>query len=166
MSFDWSTILGGITNAATGVASGGLLGLGGSLIQGITAYFHTKAQYSHDEEMADKQIELAKFNAGATLAQTQAQVDGDAFTASQRSVVGWLASSLVSIVREAITIALLYAAWRVYKESLDPSLKAVTAHDILELAGIAVTWHFGQRPATTYAIKRAVSSATNTIKTQ
>ena len=153
MAFDWSTILGSAAN----VASGGVLGLVGNVFSGFATYFNSKAQFSHDEKMAQFQIDAAKSAATSALIQTAEQNAGAAFTASQQTTIGAFASGVLTVAREGITLVLLFWALRIYEAS-SGTAQLGYGEEIMFLAGVAVQWHFGQR----YADRAATFLASKT----
>jgi high-affinity Fe2+/Pb2+ permease len=147
------TLIGGATNAATG----GILGLVGNAVQGLASYFNSKAQYAHDEAMADKQLAATRVGDADKLAQIEQQGAWDSFKASVGSTVGSFASGVLTVAREGVTLYLLVLATVIYQQSTG-DVQASIGRDIVVLAGMAVSWHFGQKPTLNFATQCARAS--------
>ena len=155
-------ILGGAANAATG----GILGLAGNVVQGIATYVNSKVQYAHEEKMADKELAAQEAGDADKLAQTDAAGGWDAFKASVGSTIGSFASGVLTICREGVTIYLLIMSTIIYNHSSGEVQQAI-GKDIVCLCGMAVSWHFGQKPTLNYAqacAKNSVAKATSSTQ--
>lgn len=140
------TILGGAENAATG----GVIGLVGSFVQGISTYVNSKVQYAHEEKMADKQLAAQTAGDADKIAEIDSSGGWAAFTSSVASTVGSFASGVLTICREGITVYLLALSTIIYNHSSGAAQEAI-GKDIICLCGMAVSWHFGQKPTLNYA---------------
>ena len=155
MSSVAETILGAVGNAA----SGGLIGLVGTGIQGLATYFNSKAQFAHDEAMADKQLAASKTEDADKLLQINATAEGAAFASSLASTIGTFASSVLTVCREGIAFYLLTMSTVIYLKSSGDMQDAI-GKDIVVMTSMAVAWHFGQKPASNFAARRALAVST------
>ena len=157
---------------AGNLASGGLLGLVGSLLTGIVSIFQARSQFQHDEQMAEINLKLIAANSVAAaqvsadqLRNTVEQMAGQAFTASQ--VAGTAAANtppfiagLLSLWRPALTAGLIGFAVYVYPTASE-DMKAYIVRTYIEVGGAAVLWWFGSRQMEkAFPSKPRLSSAT------
>lgn len=165
-----------ILNLATSGGFGVITGILGGLISKWHNYQMSKLQFSHDEYMGELDMKRDQMQFDHTIALAdkkieQSQIEGeiasdiraaDAFVESQKpSGVGWGAQvwELVkSVVRPALTAALLWISWSIYQdlnrivgglEALDPTkaedLFIYVVHAIVFLTITAVAWWFASR---------------------
>lgn len=153
MSIDWSQLLGLGANAATG----GILGILGSGLTGIVSIFQARAQFAHDEKMADLNLQLIKANSDAAskaaadqLASTSEQNAGAAFTASQMAgntfanLPGFF-SGILSMVRPTLTFISCWLVWYCYTHEVDQDTRRAIIASVLTLNAMAWGWWFGDR---------------------
>ena len=157
------SLLGALLTDAGQAATGGALGLVGNLFQGVTTYFNSKAQFVHDEAMADKQLVATRAGDADKLAQIESTAAGAAFAASQAGPVGAFASGVLTVSREIITFGLLAASVLIYLRSSGADQGSV-GRDVLVMTSMAVAWHFGQKPASNFAARRALAAVTSAAK--
>ena len=152
-AIDWGQLLGLGANAATG----GILGILGSCIAGIVSIFQAKAQFAHDEKMADLNLQLIKANSEASskvaadqLAALQEKYSGESFTASQiagnqfANVWRWVQSAL-AMVRPVLTGAAVWITWYMYTHEVDADTRKAIVASVLALTGLSWGWWFGDR---------------------
>ncbi len=154
-----------------GVAgSGGILGIGGAVLQQGIGWFKRKAEISQEKDVIvlnhqnglelralDKEIELAKYQNG--LAQTQAshelevqalKVYGESLKhdMAQLDTQGnWLlivAEFIRKLFRPALTTFLMVLVWLFYQDAPELMRKEIIK-SVLFLASMAVTWWFADR---------------------
>ena len=102
-------------------------------------------------------IELARMNSDIRLAEAESEretaaleMEGAAFNASYAhataipSGFAWV-SAILSLVRPALTLGLMVIAYRLIEQTADPDLTKAAILAVLELAGTAVSWWFGDR---------------------
>lgn len=153
-----------ITSLIGGTATGGLLGLGGSLAAQVVGYFKDKqaardalavkaAEYAHLKEMAGLQgmeaaqqrdADLALANLKGSLEGLQASL-GDQTQLSGR-VSPWVADAL-GLVRPGLTLVLVLAALTVAVALAAgaPERMLNPFFEFASMASMAVAWWFGDR---------------------
>ena len=145
-------------------ASGGLLGLGGSLASQVVKYFADKqkakdelaarqADYAHDIQMAGLTRSAAADAARDQLEQTRVQGDIEglkAAIADQTQAAGrvdpWVAN-ILALVRPGLTVLLVLGLLALAAAMIDgahPELKDAF-ETIAWMASVAITWWFGSR---------------------
>jgi hypothetical protein len=138
-------ILGLAGNAATG----GVLGILGSVGTGIVSIFQSKTQFKHDETMATFRIEEVRVNAEAqskmSADQLKATIEkgsSDAFAASQVSLQS--ASFMVNFFREILTVILIiFTLWFYNKASQE--IQDFILRSYVIAGTTAISFWFGSR---------------------
>jgi len=147
------TILGTAANAA----SGGILGLVGSIGTGIVSIFQAKNQYKHDEAMAA--LELQRIAAASDaqsklsaeqLKLTQEQGANASFEASQvaagslaSNVPSWIAG-ILSLWRPTLTAGLTIFVAEIYP-GCAPDMRDFIIRATVTAWTAAIMWWFGSR---------------------
>lgn len=166
MSFDWSQLLGLGANAATG----GLLGLLGSVASGFVSIFQARTQFKHEEAMADLELKRIAANSEAQrqlsadqLKALESKNEGEAFTASQmagnsfNNLPAW-GAGILAAVRPVLTIAAGLMVWFCYTHDVDPETKKMIVASVLAVSGMAWGWWFGDRQISKMSASRFLST--------
>lgn len=145
-------------------ATGGLLGLGGSLAAQVVQYFKDKQaakdareakqlDYAHEVQMAGLTRSAAADAAAEALEQTRVQGDIEglkAAIADQTGIAGrvdpWVAN-ILALVRPGLTVLLVLGLLALAVAMVDgahPELKSAF-ETIAWMASVAITWWFGSR---------------------
>jgi hypothetical protein len=153
---DWSAIVGN-------VASGGLLGLVGSIASTGIAIWQTREQRKAKREEAElemKRMELAGRidleKATASLRETETRAMSSNFDASQAADANAHGASdfvadFKAMTRHVVVYLLIVLTGIIYFVKASPELQATICGVIVQLATMAVSWLYGQR-ATLQAI--------------
>ena len=145
-----------ILDVVSNAASGGVLGLLGSLFSGVVSIFQQKGQFSHDEAMAQINLQAiaaqsaaAKELSAEQLKITQETQAGQAFTASQAganinaSTPPFIAG-ITALWRPTLTAGLiLFAIYMFPKSSAD--VQAIIVSTYIQAGAAATLWWFGSR---------------------
>lgn len=148
------------------VASGGLIGLGGSIATQVIGMMQAKqvaaaalaakqVDYAHDKEMAGINAASAAVAAAATLDLTKVQGDIDGLKASiadQTTLSGrtsqWV-TDILALFRPGLTTVLVLGtgalALTLGPSATTSSPQAMAFGTVAEMAALAVTWWFGSR---------------------
>lgn len=140
---NWTELLGN-------VASGGLLGLLGSTVGEVTAYFRRKQEHAQKIESLKLEGELRAAQTAGDLAIAREKGAADAFTASQqaeRDLKGehrWV-TSFRAFTRPGLTWTALLAAiiYGFFPPESEVGIAIVRTLNVY--AGMMVAWWFGQR---------------------
>ena len=137
-------------------ATGGLLGLGGTLASQVMGYVADKAKakaereqkamdYAHELQLADRNAAqaAAASKADRMLARVQGDIQGLAASIADQAAMnatatGW-AGQVLLLFRPALTTLLVAGGVWV------TVIRAPTGNAIVELASMAVAWWFGSR---------------------
>jgi hypothetical protein len=143
-----------VFEAAINAGSGGLLGLLGSVGNGVISLFQAKNQFRHDEAMADANLKLVQLQGdiASKVAENQfktmlEQQAGEAFTASQTGAnnptVPWI-DGAIKLWRPVLTSFLIGLTCYFYTEAT-PELRDFITRAVVSLTGMAVAWWWGNR---------------------
>ena len=142
-----------VGNAATG----GVLGLVGSLGAGVVSLFQAKSQFAHDEAMGELNLKLiaaqsdaaSRVSADALKTMTEQQA-GQAFTASQMACAsvnappGPRIAGILSLWRPVLTASLMgMTVW--YYQTASAEMRAWITQAMVTATFTAVSWWFGSR---------------------
>jgi len=137
-------------------ASGGILGVVGSVFTGVVSLFQAKNQFAHDEAMADLEIKRIAANSEAqkqlSADQLKIVTEQGAVTAFQSSQVAAssinnvppIIAGLLSLWRPVLTALLLGLTYYFYFSEQGATRDSI-AEAICNLAGLSVAWWFGSR---------------------
>jgi hypothetical protein len=143
-------------NLIGNAASGGLLGLLGSVSTGIVSLFQAKNQYAHDEAMGKLELDriAAQSDAQAKLSAEQLKVTmeqgaNSAFVASQVSGaainnVPPIIAGILALWRPFLTAGLIVYSLYLYP-SADAETQKFIADSYVTAGSAAVLWWFGSR---------------------
>lgn len=136
--------------------SGGVIGALASIGTGVVSIFQSKAQFAHDEMMAEANLKLTQIQGELAQKVEEAKFktllesdDATAFTASQtgaNSASGWpFADGIVKLWRPTLTGILMALTAYFYATNSDQQMRDYITKAITELTGLAVAWWFGSR---------------------
>lgn len=157
-----------ILDAVTNVASGGVLGLVGTIGSGVVSIFQAKNQYTHDEHMADLNLKLvaAQSDAASRLSADQLktmseQQAGQAFTASQVAGgqinnVNPVIAGILSLWRPLLTSALTALSVYLYQTTTDLEMKAFIIKVSVQSWSMALAWWWGSRQIEKFVASKPV----------
>ena len=151
MSIDLGAIIGN-------VASGGILGLVGSIGTGIVSIYQAKNQYAHDEKMAALEMQRigAQSDADAKKSADQLKLELEqgadkSFQASQlaASSINNLSPTVAGILalwRPILTAGLTaFSVWQWFSPQSDAGTKAFITQVSVQSWSMAIAWWFGSR---------------------
>lgn len=157
----FGNLVGGIAN----VASGGILGLFGSLLGGVFKFFQKKQENSFKKEEWAHENDLLRLNMEAAKAQTDNEL---AIVTKQGSMGGlkesiradsrvpasypWV-SAFKSLVRPFITFLLIGIVVYMYSKGLPKELEMYVVQTVVFTASTAILWWFGDRAFTPSELK-------------
>ena len=169
MSDVTSTVLSALANTS----SGGILGLIGSTVSGVVSVFQQKGQFTHDEAMAQINLQLVAAQSAATkelnAEQLRATIEtqaGQAFTASQAGAAVSastppLIAGITALWRPILTAGLiLFAVYMFPRVTAD--VQALIVATYIQAGAAAVLWWFGSRQIEKFMPSKPVTPPSTT----
>lgn len=149
-------IIGEVLGAGANAATGGVLGLLGSIGHGVVGYFQAKSQASHELSMGELNLRLIAANTDAAQRlnadQLRASVEstaGSAFVASQQAGMVMqgthpVIAGLIQLYRPFLCTGLLATEFYFWPQA-DAELRKFIVISTVNLSSMAVAWWWGNR---------------------